>query len=156
MPKSVPLRAMVATTVEPATSRHGSAEALPAAMARFRKNWSLPAMNSATRASAAAGPPRLDEEDGHGGRDHAGHGACRPRRVAWRDLHLAFAEEVEGFGVVGRPSLVTDGAEDGRLHGLAGRLPAERRSRVEHRAAGEPHHRAGGPAVDQDRLRPGH
>ena len=104
---------------------------------------------------AAAGPPLLDEEDGHGGRDHARHGACRPRRVAWRDLHLALDEEVEGLGIVGRPSLVTDGAEDGRLHGLAGRLPAERRSRVEHRAAGEPHHRAGGPAVDQDRLRPG-
>jgi hypothetical protein len=53
MPKSVPFRAIVATMVAPGTSRQGSAEALAAAMARFRKNWSLPPMNSASRATAA-------------------------------------------------------------------------------------------------------
>ncbi len=56
MPKSVPFRAMVATIVDPATSRHGSALALPAAMARLRKNWSFAATNAATRSSA----PRSD------------------------------------------------------------------------------------------------
>ena len=42
MPKSVPLRAIVVTIVEPAMPRPDRRAALPAAMARFRKNWSLP------------------------------------------------------------------------------------------------------------------
>ena len=52
IPNSVPLRAMVVTSVEPGTPPAGSAIALPAAIATLRKNWSLPAMNSVSRATA--------------------------------------------------------------------------------------------------------
>ena len=54
MPNSVPLRAMVTTMVDPSMPRQGSVEALPAAIARLRKNWSLATRKSPTRASAAA------------------------------------------------------------------------------------------------------
>ena len=57
MPKSVPLRAMTVTSVEPATPPAGSTIDFPAAIARFRKNWSLPARNSARRATAWWRPP---------------------------------------------------------------------------------------------------
>ena len=57
IPKSVPLRAIVTTSVESATDRHGSVAAFPAAMAMFRKNWSLAAMKSATRTMAEASAP---------------------------------------------------------------------------------------------------
>src|SRR5213593_2291278 len=52
IPKSVPLRAITVTSVECGTPAAGSASALPAAIATLRKNWSLPAMNSANRAAA--------------------------------------------------------------------------------------------------------
>ena len=55
MPKSVPLRAIVTTSVEPGTSRAASVASLPAGMPRLRKKWSLPPTNRATSAMSDDG-----------------------------------------------------------------------------------------------------
>ena len=53
MPKSVPLRLIAVTMVDPSILRTGSIIALPIAIATFRKNWSLPAIKVSAWASAA-------------------------------------------------------------------------------------------------------
>jgi hypothetical protein len=55
MPKSVPLRASVTTSVEPGTSRAASVASLQAGIARLRKKWSLPPTKRATSARSLLG-----------------------------------------------------------------------------------------------------
>src|SRR6266545_482305 len=178
MPKSVPWRAMVATIVDPSMPRQGSAETLAAAMARFRKNWSLVARQSATRArapvsevvgaepqhaaqplvdggeGAVAVPPVLDDEDGHGGRHHARHWPRRAPVVAGRETHLAAGELLDRGDIALGPALVADRAEDGGLHGGARALPRKRRARVKDHPPRESQGVSGGHAVDEDGLAP--
>ena len=57
MPKSVPLRAIAVTTVEPAIPDAAAAWSFAQGITRLRKKWSLPPMNRATRATSADGSP---------------------------------------------------------------------------------------------------
>ena len=69
MPKSVPLRAIATTIDEPGTSRAASALTLPAAIARLRKKWSLPADEPQDVAGARVGQVTgqlADEQRGRG------------------------------------------------------------------------------------------
>ena len=59
MPKSVPLRAMAVTMVEPAMPRAGSRMLLPMAIATLRKNWSLAPMNSSALTLSASFGARI-------------------------------------------------------------------------------------------------
>ena len=54
MPQSVPLRAMMVTTVQPGMFSAGSSIAFIAGIERFRKKWSLPSMKRSTAATVAA------------------------------------------------------------------------------------------------------
>ena len=54
MPKSVPLRAMAVTRVQPGISSAGSSIAFIAGIDRLRKKWSLPSMKRSTAATVAA------------------------------------------------------------------------------------------------------
>ena len=51
MPKSVPLRTITVRMLDPAMPSAASSVALPAAIDRFRKKWSLRSMNSKTSAA---------------------------------------------------------------------------------------------------------
>ena len=57
MPKSVPLRAIATTIVEPSMSRAASSASLHAGIARLRKKWSLPPMKRSDSATSAASRP---------------------------------------------------------------------------------------------------
>ena len=57
MPKSVPLRAIATTIVEPGTSRPASSASLQAGMARLRKKWSLPPTKRSTSATSLLSKP---------------------------------------------------------------------------------------------------
>ena len=56
MPKSVPLRAIATTIVEPGTSRAASSASLHAGIARLRKKWSLPPTNRSASATSDDAP----------------------------------------------------------------------------------------------------
>ena len=60
MPKSVPLRAMATTIVEPGTSRPASSASLHAGIARLRKKWSLPPTKRSTSATSLLSNPASD------------------------------------------------------------------------------------------------
>lgn len=57
MPKSVPLRLIATTSVDPGTSLAASVAILQAGMVRLRKKWSLLLMNRTTSATRADGAP---------------------------------------------------------------------------------------------------
>ena len=57
MPKSVPLRDIATTSVEPGTSRAASVASLHAGMPRLRKKWSLPATKRTASATSEVGAP---------------------------------------------------------------------------------------------------
>jgi hypothetical protein len=54
MPNSVPLRAMVTTTVEPGTPAPASATSLAAAITTLRRKWSFESTKARTSATSAA------------------------------------------------------------------------------------------------------
>ena len=55
IPKSVPLRHIAVTRVDPGMPAAASPTSFPAGITRLRKKWSLPATNLATSAMSAAG-----------------------------------------------------------------------------------------------------
>ena len=59
MPKSVPLRDIATTMVEPSMPRAASSASLQAGMARLRKKWSLPPMKRSDSATSAVSKPEL-------------------------------------------------------------------------------------------------
>ena len=75
MPKSVPLRAIATTSVDPGTSRAASVASLQAGMPRLRKKWSLPPTNRAASATSEVGRARVDEVGQQLAQEHQRPGA---------------------------------------------------------------------------------
>ena len=75
MPKSVPLRAIATTIVEPGTSRPASRASLQAGIARLRKKWSLPPMKRSDPGDVGRVGTRSDHRRGEVAQEHQGAGA---------------------------------------------------------------------------------
>ena len=96
--------------------------------------------------------PVLDDEDRHGRRDDPGHGAHRPPLAAGGEANTSPPDEGLRRGVVRRPALIADGAEDRRLHGGACLLPRQGRSGVQDDPPGEAQGLGRRSAIHQDRM----
>ena len=164
MPKSVPLRAIATTIVEPSMPRAASSASLQAGIARLRKKWSLPPMNRSASATSAASMPLVDHRRRQVAQQHQGAGAVAVVGLVAHLQHLG--EDAGDVDRAGRPHRgpqqraedVGHPAQPGDHLGRVGAVPQHLAEALVERAVGTP---AGGRVLEHEhphvrRGDPGH
>ena len=125
MPKSVPLRAIATTIVEPSMSRAASSASLHAGIARLRKKWSLPPTKRSALAHVLGRVAGRDHRRGEVAEQHQRAGPVAVVRLVAHLQHLG-----EDPGDVDRP---------GGAHGGTHRVAEQRAEHARHPAQPSQH-----------------